>query len=56
MKVLKEKEYNELLKRNSQRLLLKTKMDKLNILVEQYEHGRNIYTVMRDIKNIIKEK
>ena len=56
MKILKEEEYNELLKKNRQRLLLKAKMDKLNILIEQYEHGKNIYTVMRDIKNIMREE
>lgn len=56
MKILKKEEYNNLLKRNKQILLLKAKLDKINILIEEYEHGRNIYTVMRDIKNIIKER
>lgn len=56
MKILKKEEYNNLLKRNKQILLLKAKIDKINILIEQYEHGRNIYSVIRDIKNIIKEK
>lgn len=56
MKILKKEEYNNLLKRNKQILLLKAKIDKINILIEEYEHGKNIYTVMRDIKNIIKEK
>ena len=55
MKILKKEEYNNLLMRNKQILLLKAKIDKINILIEQYEHGKNIYTVMRDIKNTIKE-
>lgn len=56
MKILKEKEYNELLMKSKERLPLRSKLDKINILIEQYEHGKNIYTVMRDIKNIIKEE
>lgn len=56
MKILGKEEYNNLLKRNKQILLLKAKIDKINILIEQYEHGKNIYTVMRDISNLIKEK
>lgn len=55
MKILKKEEYNNLLKKNKQILLLKAKLDKINILIEQYEDGKNIYTVMRDIKNTIKE-
>lgn len=55
MKILKEKDYNELLMRNKQRLLLKAKLDKINILVEQYKNGKNIYTIMRDISNLTKE-
>lgn len=55
MKILKKEEYNNLLKRNKQILLLKAKIDKINILIEQYEHGKNIYTVMRDIKETVKE-
>lgn len=54
MRILKEKDYNELLMKNKKRLLLKAKLDKINILVEQYDNGKNIYTVMRDIKNLIK--
>ena len=56
MKILREKDYNDLLMKSRERLPLKAKMDKLNILVEQYKHGKNIYTVMRDISNLIKEK
>lgn len=55
MRILKEKYYNELLMKNKQRLLLKAKLDKINILIEQYEQGKNIYTVMRDIKDTIRE-
>ena len=55
MKILKKEEYNNLLMRNKQILLLKAKIDKINILIEQYEHGKNIYTVMRDIKETVKE-
>lgn len=55
MKFLKEKEYTELLAKSKERLPLKAKIDKINILIEEYEHGKNIYTVMRDIKNTIKE-
>lgn len=55
MKFLKKEEYNNLLKRSNRYLPLKAKIDKINILIEEYEHGKNIYTVMRDIKNIIKE-
>lgn len=55
MKFLKKEEYENLLKKNKQRLLLKAKMDKINILIEEYDHGKNIYTVMRDIKNLVKE-
>lgn len=55
MKILKKEEYNNLLKRNKQILLLKAKLDKINILIEEYEHGRNIYSVIRDIKNTIRE-
>ena len=55
MKILKKEEYNNLLKRNKQILLLKAKIDKINILIEEYEHGKNIYTVMRDIKETVKE-
>lgn len=55
MKILKKEEYNNLLKRNKQILLLKAKIDKISILIEQYEHGRNIYSVIRDIKNLVKE-
>lgn len=55
MKFLKKEEYNNLLKRSKRYLPLKAKIDKINILIEEYEHGKNIYTVMRDIKNTIKE-
>lgn len=55
MKFLKKEEYNNLLKRSNRYLPLKAKIDKINILIEEYEHGKNIYTVMRDIKNTIKE-
>lgn len=55
MKILKKEEYNNLLKKNKQILLLKAKIDKINILIEQYEHGRNIYSVIRDIKNTTRE-
>ena len=52
MKFLREKDYNELLMKSKEILPLRAKLDKINILVEQYNHGKNIYTVMRDIKNI----
>lgn len=55
MKILKNEEYNDLLIKSKKYLSVKAKMDKLNILVEQYNHGKNIYTVMRDVKNTIKE-
>ena len=55
MKVLKKEEYNNLLKRSKRYLPLKAKIDKINILIEEYEHGKNIYTVMRDIKETVKE-
>ena len=55
MKILKKEEYNNLLMNSKQRLLLKAKIDKIDILIEQYEHGRNIYSVIRDIKNLVKE-
>lgn len=56
MKILKEQEYNDLLIKSRRFLPLKAKLDKINILIEKYNHGENIYTVMRDIKNIIKER
>lgn len=56
MKILNTNSYEDLLKKSQQRLVLKAKIDKINILIEQYEHGKNIYTVMRDIKNTIKEE
>lgn len=56
MKFLKKDEYNNLLMNSKQRLLLKAKIDKIDILIEEYNHGKNIYTVMRDIKNIIRER
>lgn len=56
MKFLKEEEYNNLLKKSKYFLPLKAKLDKINILIEQYNHGKNIYTVMRDIKNLMKEE
>lgn len=55
MKFLKEKEYTELLMKSKERLPLRAKLDKINILIEQYEHGKNIYSVIRDIKNTIRE-
>lgn len=55
MKILKEQEYNDLLIKSRRFLPLKAKLDKINILIEQYEHGKNIYTVMRDIKETVKE-
>lgn len=55
MKILKKKEYNNLQAKNKQLLLLKAKIDKVNLLVEQYEHGKNVFSVMREIKNIIRE-
>lgn len=55
MKVLKEEEYNNLLIKSRRFLSLKAKLDKINILIEQYNHGKNIYTVMRDIKETIRE-
>ena len=55
MKILKKDKYEDLLKKSRQRLVLKAKIDKINILIEQYEHGKNIYTVIRDIKNTIRE-
>lgn len=55
MKILKEQEYNDLLIKSKRFLPLKAKLDKINILIEEYNHGENIYTVMRDIKNTIRE-
>ena len=55
MKFLKKKDYDNLLMNSKQRLLFKARLDKINILIEQYEHGKNIYTVMRDIKETVKE-
>lgn len=55
MKILKNNKYNELLNKNKKYLPLKAKLDKIYILTEQYDHGKNIYTVMRDIKNTIRE-
>jgi hypothetical protein len=55
MKILNTNNYEDLLKKSQQRLVLKAKIDKINILIEQYDHGKNIYTVMRDIKNTIRE-
>lgn len=55
MKVLKEEEYKDLLINSQRYLPLKAKLDKINILIEEYEHGRNIYSVIRDIKNTIRE-
>lgn len=55
MKILRKKEYNDLLTKSKEKLLFKAKLDKINILIEQYDHGKNIYTVMRDIKNNIRE-
>ena len=55
MKILKKKEYNDLLTKSKEKLLFKAKLDKLNILIEQYDHGKNIFTVMRDIKDLMKE-
>lgn len=55
MKILKEKQYNELLMKSKEGLPLRAKIDKINILIEEYEHGKNIYTTIRDIKNITKE-
>lgn len=56
MKILKKREYNDLLAKSKERLPLKAKLDKLNILIEQYDHGKNIFTVMRDIKDLMKER
>ena len=56
MKFLRKKEYNELLIKSKQFLPLKAKLDKINILIEQLNDGKNIYTVMRDIKNIMREE
>jgi len=56
MKFLKEKEYTELLMKSKERLPLRAKLDKINILIEEYEHGKNIYTIMRDIKDTIRER
>ena len=55
MKILKEQEYNDLLIKSRRFLPLKAKLDKINILIEEYNHGKNIYTVMRDIKETVKE-
>lgn len=55
MKILSKEEYNEFLTRNKERLRFKAKIDKINNLVGQYEHGKNIFTVMRDIKNVLKD-
>lgn len=55
MKILRKEEYNNIQMRNKQILTLRAKLDKINILIEQYEHGRNIYSVIRDIKETIKE-
>lgn len=56
MKILKEQEYNDLLIKSRRFLPLKAKLDKINILIEEYNHGENIYTVMRDIKDTIRER
>ncbi len=56
MKILKEQEYNDLLIKSRRFLPLKAKLDKINILIEEYNHGKNIYTVMRDIKDTIRER
>lgn len=55
MKFLKKQEYNNLLVNSQRYLPLKAKLDKINILIDEYNHGKNIYTVMRDIKNVIRE-
>ena len=55
MKILTNKEYNDLLKNGKRFLPLKAKLDKIYLLLDEYDHGKNIYTVIRDIKNIIKE-
>lgn len=54
MRFLKENEYNDLLINSQRYLPLKAKIDRINILIDQYNHGKNIYTVMRDIKNIMR--
>ena len=54
MKILKEKEYKNLLIKSKQRLTYRVKLDKINTLIEEYDHGKNIFTVMRDMKNIMK--
>ncbi len=55
MKILSKEKYNELLLKSRERLLLRAKLNKIFNLIEEYDHGKNIYTVMRDIKNNIRE-
>ena len=56
MKILKKQEYNDLLIKSRRFLPLKAKLDKINILIEEYNHGENIYTIMRNIKDTIRER
>lgn len=55
MKILKEKEYKDLLMKSKQRLLYRAKLDKISLLLDQHVHGKNIFTVMRDIKNVMRD-
>ena len=55
MKILKEKEYKDLLMKSKQRLLYRAKLDKISLLLDQHVHGKNIFTVIRDIKNVMRD-
>lgn len=56
MKILSNEQYNSLLEYKTIALTNKAKLDKIHNLVMSYRHDNaNIFTIMRNIINIIKD-